>query len=652
LSVLRNPAREDAPGDEHPAAVSPAKLSKRLRGDLDNIILMALRKEPHRRYAAVEQFSTDLKRHLENLPVIASRDTVRYRMTKFIRRHKAGVAAAAAVMATLLAGMAVTIHEARVARVQERRAEQRFNEVRELANSLLFDVHDSIQDLPGSTPARKMLVERALRYLDGLSRDAASDSSLQRELATAYEKVGTVQGNPFGANLGDTQGAFESYQKALSIRETIASANPENAADQMALARGRRMLATMTSNRVGSQSADIMAGELEALATAERAYQLAPSNPQVLEELQSNYDFLVTLRHYAGDYQGAWDYLQKERPIVEARLHAAPADRSLQIAMGKLEVKSGDELSKLGSRKEGQEHARRGVRLFQSLSAQGTDTVSKRYLAYAFDRLGDSLLMDGDTQHALEVYREGSKLQTSLLASDPNNALVQVDFGTETAKIGNALAISGRTKDGLEMLERAKKMFEAQLKRDPSYTEPMWSLAWTLLWEADVLGRTGNPAEALKNYHTVLSVWEHQDRDILAAIVAGIRVRMGTVLAKSGKPDQAVQEYQSALSAAQRVITQSPFVLEAQYAAAQSYSGLGKLFRTRAEKLNRSTQEGVKDWTEARTWYQRSAGAWQKIHNPGATTPAGFTRDRSEKVEDQLSDCDAALAKVTAIPPS
>jgi non-specific serine/threonine protein kinase/serine/threonine-protein kinase len=162
---------------------SAEKLSRCLRGDLDNIVLMALRKEPQRRYASAEQFAEDIRRHLENLPVSASKDTVRYRMSKFIRRHKAGVAAAVVAAVAVFVGLFSTLHEARIARLQQLRAEQRFNDVRELANSLMFDVHDSIQDLPGSTAARKLLVEKALRYLDSLSRDAASDASLRRELA-------------------------------------------------------------------------------------------------------------------------------------------------------------------------------------------------------------------------------------------------------------------------------------------------------------------------------------------------------------------------------------------------------------------------------------------------------------------------------------
>lgn len=203
----------------------PSKLRKQLSGDLENIVQKAMRKEPRERYSSADQLSEDIRRHQEGLPVYARPDTLRYRVSKFVSRHKGAVATALLAAIAVLAGLAVAVYEAHVASVQQARAEARFKDVRALANSLMFDVHDSIQDLPGSTPARKLLVERALRYLDSLSRDASSDISLQKELATAYEKVGTVQGNPFGANLGDIAGALSSYEKSLAIRQRLAVSN-------------------------------------------------------------------------------------------------------------------------------------------------------------------------------------------------------------------------------------------------------------------------------------------------------------------------------------------------------------------------------------------------------------------------------------------
>ncbi len=223
---------------EQTAAVrssSPSKLVKQLRGDLDNIVLMALRKEPSRRYASAEQFAADISRHLDCVPVLARKDTTKYRVSKFIGRHKAGVAGSIAGVLAVLAGLAIALYEAQVARQQAHiagtqrvRAERRFHDVRKLANSLMFEIHDSIKDLPGATPARKLLVNRALEYLDNLSQEANGDPALQRELAAAYDRVGDVLGYEGSANLGDFPGAIQSYNKALAIRESAAALNPDD----------------------------------------------------------------------------------------------------------------------------------------------------------------------------------------------------------------------------------------------------------------------------------------------------------------------------------------------------------------------------------------------------------------------------------------
>jgi serine/threonine protein kinase len=85
-------------------ATSGARDSRLLRGDLDNIVLMAMRKEPERRYASVTLFSEDIRRHLEGRPVVARKDTWSYRTSKFVRRHKASVVAGALTLVALSAG--------------------------------------------------------------------------------------------------------------------------------------------------------------------------------------------------------------------------------------------------------------------------------------------------------------------------------------------------------------------------------------------------------------------------------------------------------------------------------------------------------------------------------------------------------------------
>ena len=215
------PARPSAAA----ARLGDRGLAKRLTGDLDAIAMMALRKEPARRYASAGMLADDVRRYLEGQPVVARGEALSYQVVKLVRRHWFGVAAAAALFLVLIAGIVATSWQARVADQQRReaerqraRAERRFADVRRLANSFLFEFHDAVAPLSGSTPARRLVVTKALEYLDSLAKEATGDRALQHELAAAYDRVGDVQGNPTTPNIGDAAGALDSYRKAEAIR--------------------------------------------------------------------------------------------------------------------------------------------------------------------------------------------------------------------------------------------------------------------------------------------------------------------------------------------------------------------------------------------------------------------------------------------------
>ncbi|HEX9918814.1 MAG TPA: serine/threonine-protein kinase, partial [Pyrinomonadaceae bacterium] len=198
----------------HARSSAPDRLRRSLADDLDNIVLKALRKEPSRRYASVEQFAEDIERHLGGLPVRARADTFTYRSRKFVGRNKAGIAAAVGVALSLVGGLTATTWQWRVAQVERARAEaegerakRRFEDLRRLTHSMMFEMHDAVSNLEGSTAARQLLARRTLEYLDGLAREASDDPTLQTELVIAYINLGNVQGNPFYPNIGDAAGA-------------------------------------------------------------------------------------------------------------------------------------------------------------------------------------------------------------------------------------------------------------------------------------------------------------------------------------------------------------------------------------------------------------------------------------------------------------
>ena len=237
--------------------VSDSKLKnnpKSLEGDLDNITLKALRKEPERRYKSVEALADDIERHLKNLPIKARPNTISYRASRFFRRNRVAVSATAFVILALISGLAIALWPAKIARAERDRAERRFADVRQLSNSLLFELSPKIERLPGSTEAREILVSRALEYLDGLASESQNDLSLQAELATAYEKIGDLQGNPTNPNSIDLDAAVKSYEKANQMRRRLLDANPEDAETRRRLAEIIAFSATFTVRRTKSKT--------------------------------------------------------------------------------------------------------------------------------------------------------------------------------------------------------------------------------------------------------------------------------------------------------------------------------------------------------------------------------------------------------------
>jgi eukaryotic-like serine/threonine-protein kinase len=432
---------------------SAEKLSKCLSGDLDNIVLMALRKEPERRYASVDKFAEDLRRHLQNLPVYARKDTAGYLISKFVVRHKAAVTATVAVMVILVIGIVVTLREAQIARSQRARAEARFNDVRKLANSLMFEFHDSIKDLPGSTPARKLLVSRALEYLDSLSREAKGDRSLQRELAAAYEKIGDVQGMPRQANLGDTDGAEASYRKALTIRESLAAADPKDEEVRRQLTPNYGKLSDLLWNKGDAKGA--MENSRKEIAVAEALYQEDPTN-------QANRFLLAAYRMDHGykqavlgsDAAAGLETLRQGSTMLEQILSEDPqnlqARRLLSLSYGRTAEIVNDD----------QKDYPQALALYKKaiatlqvlLDADPNNTDFRRMVAYDQFAMASLLADMKDTDTALAQDQEALSSFQKLAAADPTNAQFQVDIAVVRNNIGDILLSVGKPRDAIEPL--------------------------------------------------------------------------------------------------------------------------------------------------------------------------------------------------------
>ena len=196
----------------------------KLRGDLDNIILKALRKEPSERYGSVNQFSEDISRFLKGLPVLARPQTLKYRFGKYFKRHKVGVLAAALVLISLFTGASVAIWQSIVAKQERDRANARFEKLRETAKLLMTETRDSLDYIPGTIKIRESLSEKSVDLLDSFYDENSTDTDYLQELADAYEKLGKTQLWEYRK----INSAKSGIEKTVEIRRKIVNLEPEN----------------------------------------------------------------------------------------------------------------------------------------------------------------------------------------------------------------------------------------------------------------------------------------------------------------------------------------------------------------------------------------------------------------------------------------
>ncbi|HUN81033.1 MAG TPA: tetratricopeptide repeat protein, partial [Phycisphaerae bacterium] len=199
------------------------KLRRRLRGELDNILLKALQKAPRRRYASVEQFSEDLQRYLDGMPVIARPDTWRYRASRFVGRHRVGVATAALILLLLIGGVAGTTWQWRKARAAESVAERRAEQFGKIVDSYIDELKGALKKTEGGTAARRVLAATALKASEQLQSEGSNDPVVRRKLARVFMLLGEVQGGVRSSNEGAGDEALASFDKALNIRRELAA---------------------------------------------------------------------------------------------------------------------------------------------------------------------------------------------------------------------------------------------------------------------------------------------------------------------------------------------------------------------------------------------------------------------------------------------
>jgi eukaryotic-like serine/threonine-protein kinase len=502
--------------------VSPSQL----RGDLDNIVLKALRKEPERRYESVEQFAEDIRRHLEQLPVSARPDTFAYRASKFVRRNRVGVVAASLVFLALIAGILGTAYQARVARRERERAEKRFEQVRKLANNVVFKYHDAIASLPGATATREMLVKDATEYLDNLSQDAQDNPALSQELALAYLKIGNVQGQTNVANLGDTGGALMSYRKSVGLLEELSRKDPQSVEYLKNL------------HQASAQAAYL-------LVRVQRWKEAEAEGQRLLDIGQQ----LVALEPGNQEYRNL-------------------LARAYQIKGDTVEFSGGDE--------ETIKWYRRSLEEAEKTYAQNSSAeLPRRLLVVAMQRLGTRLEYYAETlrergepeatiaalyREAEPLHRRSVEVSEALQRDFPQNAGYGRYVTATSTNLGTALARTGKGDEGVPYILRSLETARAISEGDPKNNEARWEIAEHWQYMAFARDAMGQPSEAIAANQQALRILE----EITANDPSNFEFlkqthliynKTGDILLRQGRLADALAYYQKGMAYAAKMAT-------------------------------------------------------------------------------------------------
>jgi len=417
-----------------------------LSSDLDNIVMMALRRDPERRYQSAGQFAEDLQRYLDGRPVMAQKDSVAYRTAKFVSRNWLEVAGAAVVAASLIVGLVVSIaqtHRAdvelqiaesqrviaqhqtalaqaaslnashqkaladeqrKVADVQRDQAEEqkgiadqqrtiaeeRIKDILQLADKTLFDVHDTIAKLPGSVAARQSLVKTTLEYLEGLQRETGLDDQMRAMLCAAYYKIAMIQGDMQGASLQDSEASEKSLLKGQDLLMPAYRRHPNDPEMILRLIEIRASLADLMF-RAGRQMAAVQA-----------------------------YTDLLPAAHKLLFLKSCDVECRSQEPILEGR-----------ITYELIRIKPLQAL----------EHANRSIALARQLMLEYPNDASlKQGIASTMAGAAGAYRGLGDLERSGDFYREAIRVREGLMQDDPNDASLRrnllINYGNYVMLLG------------------------------------------------------------------------------------------------------------------------------------------------------------------------------------------------------------------------
>jgi serine/threonine protein kinase len=565
----------------------PERLRRRLAGDIDNIVLMAMRKEQPRRYRSAEQFAEDIERHLAGLPVRARKDTWSYRSSKFVRRHRWGVGAAAVIGVLLVGGTAGTamgyrqsranerVAEARrqvaedeqaraqaqraLAREQSELAERRLDLLKDMMHFITEDARKSIEPLSGALEARRLFADAGRGFIAKLAREGEGDPSLKRDLVGSYLELGRLQWSMRSANTGESEAALESYRQAQAIIDDLLKQTPADSAVQKDRATALTYIGDVMLEIDVEQA---LRDYEESLRICDDLLRRTPDDPAAQRDVAFALLNVGSALVKMGRYPEALERYERSSDLRVALASGGDDDaqRDLAVVNGRL----GSVARKLGDAEGALGWFEKALEIRKTLAASDRRSARwQRDLSVSEYLVGDALWQLGRLDDALAHITEAKRIRAALVEADPGDARARRDLAAATERIGAVLVGQERWKDALQAYEEYRTACAELVAHDPADNVLRQMMARA--WEGVALAHEGLgdlPAAivaasgAADRYETLAA--DDESNAGRQENLARIRATLGGLLHKSGRSGEAVARLAAARDAFRSLLAAHP----------------------------------------------------------------------------------------------
>tara|TARA_R110002020_G_scaffold223900_1_gene433198 strand:- start:43990 stop:46371 length:2382 start_codon:yes stop_codon:yes gene_type:complete len=436
--------------------------------DITAIIDRATQVDPASRYPSVDALMEDVQNFRTDQPVEAREGGAGYRIAKFLKRRRLVAAGTTLAFVGLATALGITLTQYNRAEAARRETDYRFQQVRTLAKSLMFDVYDKIDLVPGSTAAKVELAEAAQAYLDSLAADARASDELRIETASGLVRLSDIQGTPGFSSLQKVGLAEENLTRANAILAPMETAEPKS--DELLLALGDLYAGLSDASLYVETDMDKAFAEN---AKAQKWY--AAYLERHPEDLHAHFDLLAMqgnqgiIEFRDNDRDAALKTLDKVVTAFNAPLAEHPESVDLLYGLARTQriqsdvlvnsERAADAVAAASASLETMEKIR-AVIPAETVSYWRALSMSHRRRAYAYYRTGEAALSVDDYKPALEI-------EARRIALDPDDADARENYASYSGEIAYPLLDLKRLPEAEESLLAATQWFQDRYEKSP-----------------------------------------------------------------------------------------------------------------------------------------------------------------------------------------